>query len=267
MKGSIKKQLKRVLALLLLSASVTLMAAGDSNDPLITRSYLEADYRAQMQALIQGKLNNAFTGAYNRSVSLINSITSVPVPREFDDVPPTAWYYPSVQYAVMHKITAGTGNNMFSPDSLITRGDFVTMLHKFAGFPSIKGKKSIVFTDVPLACYFDYPVKWASSERIVSGISSDKFDPYSTVTREQIAVILYNFQRYMGNSVAISRPDAWNSFSDKASVSFWAQTAIQWAISEKVMSGSDGMILPVKGATRAETVTLLYGFYKTAQMP
>ncbi|MDR0812725.1 MAG: S-layer homology domain-containing protein [Oscillospiraceae bacterium] len=267
MKNSIKKRIAGALALLLLTGSVALMAAGDSNDPLITRSYLEADYKAQLQSALQTKANNAFSGAYSRSAQLINFLTAVPSPRSFTDVLPSDWFYDAVNAAVMKKVTSGTGDNMFSPGQLITRGDFVTMLHRFAGSPSIKGKTPTTFSDVPLACYYDYAVKWASSEKIVSGISADKFDPGATVTREQIALILYKFQLYLGNSVTMKRSNEWNSFSDKADVSGWAETGVQWAVSEGVIRGADGKILPAKGATRAETVTLLHGFSKAFPTP
>lgn len=48
------------------------------------------------------------------------------------DVPATAWYAPYVEYATVNKLMSGIGNRCFSPDTVLTRGMFVTVLGQLA---------------------------------------------------------------------------------------------------------------------------------------
>ena len=49
---------------------------------------------------------------------------------DFDDVPADADYAQAVAWAVKENITTGTGASTFSPDSVCTRGEIVTFLHR-----------------------------------------------------------------------------------------------------------------------------------------
>lgn len=80
--------------------------------------------------------------------------------------------------------------------------------------------------------------------------------PTADLTREQIALMLYN---YMGKPEAKGDLTA---FTDAAKVSAWAKDAMAWAVGEGVLKGSDNALNPTGTATRAETAQILMNFFK-----
>ena len=99
-------------------------------------------------------------------------------------------------------------------------------------------------------------VTWSSSdEGVVEGVSDTEFAPDDTVTREQLAAILW---RYAGEPATAADL---NGYADGASVSGWAVTAMSWAVENMIITGSDGGLLsPLSGATRAQCAAILARF-------
>ena len=50
------------------------------------------------------------------------------------------------------------------------------------------------------------------------------------------------------------------SFTDKASVSAWAVPAMQWAVGQGLIEGSNGLLCPQANASRAEVAAILMRF-------
>ena len=98
-------------------------------------------------------------------------------------------------------------------------------------------------------------VLWASDAGIVTGVGEGRFDPEGAVTREQLAVMLARY--VLGGEVA-AQSSALDGFSDGASVSSWAAGAVDWAVSQGLLTGKPGNLLdPQGGVSRAEAATLL----------
>ena len=108
----------------------------------------------------------------------------------FDDVDVDAYYDKAVAWAVEKGITAGTSENEFSPETTITRAQFVTMLWVAQGKPEADG--DMPFTDVPEDAYYAKAVAWAYANDITAGKSADSFAPDDPCTRGQIMTFLYN---------------------------------------------------------------------------
>lgn len=107
----------------------------------------------------------------------------------FTDVSKDSYYYKAVLWAIENGITSGTGKTTFSPDASVTRGQFVTFLHRAEGKP-----ESIIenpFTDVNESSYYYDAVLWAVESGITHGTSADKFNPDAVCTREQIVTFLW----------------------------------------------------------------------------
>ena len=109
---------------------------------------------------------------------------------EFDDVDVNAYYDKAVAWAVEKGITAGTSEDEFSPEMIITRAQFVTMLWVAQGKPEADGE--MPFTDVPEDAYYAKAVAWAYANDITAGKSADSFAPDDPCTRGQIMTFLYN---------------------------------------------------------------------------
>lgn len=175
----------------------------------------------------------------------------------FTDVDLTRWYHQGIDCVLSHNLFAGIGGNRFAPDQKMTRAMLVTVLYRMAGEPSVE-EYELPFTDVTGGWYAD-AIRWAAANNIVSGIGNGRFDPDGILSREQFAAILY---RYAGGSIpAPEGAKALNSFSDSASISAWAQDAMQWAVGNAILQGTGNQRLdPLGDTTRAQAATLLMGY-------
>ena len=135
----------------------------------------------------------------------------------------------------------------------MTRAMLVTVLYRAAGKPSVSGISN-PFTDTKNDYYTD-AMLWAYKNGIVTGTSATTFSPDANVTREQIAAILY---RYMGNPTATG---SLTGYTDRAKISSFATTAMQWAIGKGYITGTTATTLDPRGnATRAQVAVMLHRF-------
>ncbi len=175
---------------------------------------------------------------------------------DFTDVAAGSWYYDAVDYAVTNKLFAGTSDTTFSPENSMTRGMFATVLYRSQQNPVITGTNP--FRDVASSDYFYNGVTWSYLHQIVNGISSTEFGPNNDVTREQIAVMFYNAAQSIGKDTSASGSLA--AFPDAASVDSWATDAMQWAVGSGLITGSDGQLVPLGNATRAQVAIMFQRF-------
>ena len=176
-------------------------------------------------------------------------------PVEFADVETNAWYVEAVQYAVEKGLMNGVGGGKFDPEGTMTRAMLVTVLWRYEGKPEAGANP---FTDVPDGTWYTDAVAWAAENGIVGGIGNNKFDPEGSITREQMATILFRYAQKKG--VDTSKRGELSGFPDSGAVSSWAKDAVQWTVAEKIINGSDGKLLPQGNATRAQVAAILMRF-------
>ena len=176
---------------------------------------------------------------------------------KFTDVAPGAWYYEAVDYAVSEGLFNGTSEITFTPDGTMTRGMFVTVLANKTENYSAHQYTSSSFADVAAGQWYAPPVEWASQSKLVNGVGNDCFAPNDSVSREQLAVILYNYAKGCGADISTTT-GALGAFTDNGHISGYARTAMEWAVSHKVLNGSDGRLDPKGTATRAQVAQILY---------
>ncbi len=163
------------------------------------------------------------------------------------------WAEENIVKAINAGLFNGTGANTFTPDGVVTRGMFVTLLYRLSGEPEVDGKMS--FTDVPANQYYANAVIWASSNGIVNGVTDTEFAPDQEVSREQMVTMLYRFAKASGADV--SEKTGLKGFGDSADVSSWAAEAMSWAVAEGIITGSAGNLNPADDSTRAQIATVL----------
>ena len=177
----------------------------------------------------------------------------------FTDVSETAWYKNSVDYAVEHGLMNGTGTNTFEPESTMTRAMLVTVLWRYANAPKPGANP---FTDVPNGKWYTDAVAWAAENGVVNGVGDGKFEPDGSVTREQMATILYRYAQKVG--IDTSKHTELSAFPDASRVSAYARAPMQWIVAEGVIGGSrengQDWLNPQGNATRAEIATILMRF-------
>lgn len=191
-------------------------------------------------------------------------VTFVPETREwvnpFVDVPDNAWYYDAVKYVNENGLMAGTSANTFAPDRTTTRGMIVTILYRLEGSPNIENEIwGYPFKDVDANAYYATAVYWARMNGIVAGYSDELFGPNDTITREQMATILYRYAQYKGYDTT-AKADL-SRFTDTAQVGSYAVETIRWANAEGLVNGTSATTLTPKGsATRAQAAVILTRF-------
>ena len=178
----------------------------------------------------------------------------------FTDVASGSWYYDSVAYVYEQGLMGGTGEGRFSPDLTTSRAMIVTILYRLEGSPAVSGCAS--FADVTAGQWHSDGVAWASANGIVTGYSNGSFGPDDTITREQMAAILYRYARYKGYD--LSAQAALDGYADAAQVSAYAADAMKWAVGSGLITGTSGTTLsPAGSATRAQAAVILARFCQT----
>ena len=177
----------------------------------------------------------------------------------FDDAGRGDWFYDSVVYVYENGLMDGVSDTLFDPDGTVTRAQLVTMLWRLDGEPSVN--YALPFTDVSGGEWYAEAVRWAAGEGIVNGVSETEFAPNAAVTREQLAAILHRYAQHKGYDVSIGESTNILSYSDFASISEYAISAMQWVCGEGIITGvTESTLEPQGTATRAQSAAILMRF-------
>ena len=160
----------------------------------------------------------------------------------FADVSGNAWYASAVNYVVDKGLMNGTGSNKFSPNADTTRGMIVTVLARLDG-------KNTAGTP-----WFAAGQRWAMEYEI-----SDGTNMTGAITREQLVAMLFRYAVKNGLE-AVTLSENLTQFTDASDISAWAVSAMQWAVGQGLIQGSNGQLHPQANASRAEVATILMRF-------
>ncbi|WP_227601108.1 S-layer homology domain-containing protein [Agathobaculum butyriciproducens] len=156
----------------------------------------------------------------------------------FDDVASSDWFADAVKYVSDKGLMSGTGSDKFAPSATTTRAMLMTVLARYAGEDTTGG-----------ATWYEKGMNWAKANGV-----SDGTNPNANITREQLVTMLY---RYAGTPAVNG---SLSDFSDAASVSSYAVNAMQWAVANGIVNGSNGKLNPQNNATRAQVAAILMRF-------
>lgn len=172
--------------------------------------------------------------------------------KTFFDVASSDWHKDAVDFASARGLFNGTSVNTFTPDGIMTRGMLATVLHNLENNPA--APVSSAFADVKSGAWYADAIQWAAGKGLISGYGNGFVGPENPVTREQLAVILWN---YAGS------PEVSGSlrFNDASAVSGYAQSAMLWATQNGILAGSNGSLAPNAPASRAQVAQVLMNFY------
>ncbi len=173
--------------------------------------------------------------------------------KAFDDVQPTAWEADAVAFASARELFSGTSETMFSPTQPMSRGMLATVLYRLEGSPDQDAPAS--YGDVSSDAWYADGVAWATENGIANGYGDGQFGPNNNVTREQFAVMLWNYA---------GRPSASGQtldFTDADQASGYALEALCWAVENGILNGyGNGKLIPGGMATRAQAAQMLKNF-------
>ena len=165
-------------------------------------------------------------------------IAQQPTGKTFSDVEKSDWFADAVAYVTDKGLMNGTGSDTFSPNASTTRGMLMTVLARYAGTDTTGSKP-----------WYQKGMEWAKAHGV-----SDGTNPEVNITREQLVTMLY---RYAGSPAASGSLD---NFSDASTVSSYAVNAMQWAVANGIVNGSNGKLNPQNNATRAQVAAILMRF-------
>ena len=178
----------------------------------------------------------------------------------FLDIQAGHWSVPAIRYVYEQGIMNGTGATTFDPDVSLSRAMVATILHRFDGemYTSFRP----VFYDVAAGRWYANSTIWAYDANIVQGVGGGNFAPQSSLTREQLAAMMFRFAEDRGYDVTV--PGAVNSpFADMDQVSAWALDYVRWAIHNNFMTATTAggnRLNPRSPASRAETAHFVHQF-------
>lgn len=175
-----------------------------------------------------------FTVNGNAKVKIIDNT------KTFADVAAGDWFYAAVQFAASRELFNGTGTGTFSPAAPMNRAMLVTALARMDGQDTTGG-----------ATWYEMAAKWGVERGITDGSSLD-----SSITRESLATMLFRYAKAKSaDGMELGK------FPDADQVSAWARDAMDWALTNGVLIGTnDGALNPSGIASRAEVAAMLHRF-------
>jgi uncharacterized repeat protein (TIGR02543 family) len=168
------------------------------------------------------------------------------------------WAKDNIDFAASRNLISGTAATLFSPNTNITRADFLMALGKLSG-ADVSGYRASSFSDVPNTNPAMPYIEWAAQNKIVAGIGGGKFGPDTAITREAMAVMMVNYAKVTAYTLPVARQAA--PFADGANISAWAKAAVTAIQQTGVIVGKTGNRFDPQGnMTRGEAATVLRRF-------
>lgn len=230
---------------------------------IAVHEYLESVGKEHGYSLRDGTHNSAFymsgmpaSMKMHSDHFLANGVEKMSAENRFTDVTVTDWYYGAVNFALRTRMMAGVSADQFAPNVTLSRGMIVQMLWAYAGKPACDSE--LTFTDVDENDWYAEAVCWAAANGITAGYEDHRFGGEDSVTREQLAVMLYNYGRVLGADMG-GKGEL--SFTDAGTASRYAIPALKWAVGNGIISGrGNGILAPNGTATRAEAAQMMMKF-------
>ena len=177
-----------------------------------------------------------------------------PEERLFRDVESGKWYSDKIAYVAERGIMNGVGDGNFAPNTVLNRAMIAQILYNLDEGEPVD--ETHLFGDVEEGRWYAKAVNWAAEEGIVSGVGDGQFAPEQGLTREQMAVVLYNYCKARGYDVETD--EDLSAYTDSGDTSRWAKTAMSWAVRRGLISGTGGgRLSPKASATRAQVAAVI----------
>lgn len=180
--------------------------------------------------------------------------------KSFIDVPTEAWYALAVDYVTHAGLMNGMSERTFEPETQTNRAMLAAVLYRMEGSPA---QDNVAFADVEAGMWYTAAMAWAKETGVLTGYGDGKFGPADTLTREQVAVILYHYAQLKEYDTS-ARGDL-SKYLDAEEASDFALEALAWANATGLIVGGGNDRLDPKGsATRAQIAQILMNFQTKA---
>lgn len=169
----------------------------------------------------------------------------------FDDLGGVSWARESIEALARRGVINGKADKIFAPNDTVTREEFVKMVVLALNITA--EDTSCDFTDVRDDAWYKEYVGKAVRSGLVNGRGDGTFGVGESITRQDIAVILWNGIKSKAESKSAAE------FIDNDDVSDYAKEAVNAMRYLNIIDGyDDNTFRPNNAATRAEAAKLLY---------
>ncbi len=202
---------------------------------------------AQVQTQTMPKIG---THSENYAESIINKVN-------YQDSKSSDWFYPYVNYVTNRQIMNGTGNQIFSPNSRITKAMLATMLFRLSGDDKVDSNH--VAVDLEGATWYTEPAKWTLKNGIANTNARNEFQPNHELTREEFIKMIYLYANYKGYYTGDEADLA--NYVDTNMLSDDCVNPFKWAVQIGMINGLDDTHLaPKNTSNRAQMATIFTRF-------
>lgn len=220
----------------------------------------QAETVYENKTVTQEDVDNAVTELRDAQAALEEKEEPQP-PRTlpFVDVKEGDWFYNIVYYNYYEGLMTGLDETHFGPNDSLARAQFAVILWRMNESPTVAYEE--IFPDVKDKVWYTDAILWAADTKVVTGYTdSGMFGPGDRINREQMAVMMYRYAKYMGYETG-NKAD-FGRFNDAGKVSAYADEAMQWAVGNEIITGKNNgtLIDPQGDATRAECATIIMRF-------
>ena len=175
----------------------------------------------------------------------------------FSDIDKPEWAKTYIEALAAREIVAGIGNNKFNPNGNVTRAEFIQMLVK--AFELTDSTATTTFKDVKEGAWYYNSIATAQKLGIVKGKTDGNFGVTDLISRQDMAVMLYNTAKVAKISLESKNV---TEFTDKADISAYAMEAVESVQKAGIVSGiGNGMYAPKNISTRAEAAKIIYSLF------
>lgn len=169
----------------------------------------------------------------------------------FNDIESVSWARDSIEALARRGVINGKADKIFAPNDTVTREEFVKMVVLALNITA--EDTSCDFTDVRDDAWYKEYVGKAVRSGLVNGRGDGTFGVGESITRQDIAVILWNGIKSKAESKSAAE------FIDNDDVSDYAKEAVNAMRYLNIIDGyDDNTFRPNNAATRAEAAKLLY---------
>ena len=175
--------------------------------------------------------------------------------QSFSDVGASySWASEAIEYLYRENVINGTGNDQFSPQNNVLRGDFILMLCRAL---DLNSSSSANFADVAQGSYYYNAIASAKALGIVTG-NGNKFSPDVAISRQDAMVILARALSVTSDNITPGDSSDLAAFSDRNQVADYAVVATATLVKAGLVTGSNGSLNPNGKITRAEMAVIMY---------
>lgn len=184
------------------------------------------------------------------------STQSTPMEKNiFTDIDSVPWAQEAIVALKVKNVISGKTETKFYPNDKITREEFTKLVVSAVANDSQVAQ--INFGDVkPGAWYYPF-IQKAKFAGIVNGIDSNYFGISRNITRQDMAVIIFNAAKYK-NVVGNTQPEEF-PFGDDPTIADYAKESVYTLKAMGIINGIDAdNFAPLSSATRAQAAVMIY---------